>query len=66
MQYIKLSFKIFDKKIILKAFEDYRKVVNCKIEMDSEDSSIITFHTDDSFVTKEFSNYLIALSAGEV
>jgi len=67
MQVIELSLRIFKKDIILKAFEAYKEVADGIIEMNSTNNNVkLTFFTDDIHITKEFSNYLIGLSAIEV
>lgn len=65
MQQIEISFAIYSKFVMKNAFNEYKKLVNSKLQIDS-DKAIITFYTDDIYITKEFSNYMIALSAIEV
>lgn len=65
MQQIEMSLVIYSRGIILEGFEEFEKLVKSNIEF-KEDRAIITFETDDEYIIKEFSNYIIALSAAEV
>jgi len=65
MQQIEMSLAIYSIGIIQEGFEEYKKLVKSSIEF-NKDRAIITFETDDEYIIKEFSNYIIALSATEV
>ncbi|WP_238916816.1 hypothetical protein [Clostridium sp. YIM B02555] len=65
MQQIEMSLVIYSRGIILEGFEEFKKIVKSNIEF-KEDRAIVTFEADDEYVMKEFSNYVIALSAAEV
>lgn len=65
MQQIEMSLAIYSRIIILEGFDEYKKLVKSNIEF-NESRAIITFETDDEYIIKEFSNYIIALSATEV
>jgi hypothetical protein len=65
MQQIEMSLVIYSRGIILEGLEEFEKLVKSNIEF-KEDRAIVTFETDDEYIIKEFSNYVIALSAAEV
>lgn len=65
MQQIEMSLAIYSKCIIQEGLDEYKKLVKSSIEF-NDDRAIVTFETDDEYITKEFSNYVIALSATEV
>lgn len=62
MQQIEMNFVIFEKDVVQKGFNEFKNLVKSNLET-YEDKAIITFYTDDMYITKEFSNYVIALSA---
>lgn len=62
MQQIEMSLAIYSKGVIQEGFNEYKKLVKSNIEF-NEEKAIITFETNDEYITKEFSNYVIALSA---
>lgn len=62
MKQIEISLHIYSRYIIQESFNEFKKIVKSNLEF-NKDTAIITFETDDEYITKEFSNYIIALSA---
>lgn len=65
MQHIDISLKIYSMKALEEAFSNFNEVVKGNMEKIEEDLFRITFFTEDEECIKEFSNYLIGLSARE-
>lgn len=67
MQKRKFSLNLFKIETIKNAFKVYSQVAKGKITINQADNIVeVTFFADDENIMKEFSNYLIGLSATKV
>lgn len=64
MNIIEMNLSIYNLKIIEFGFNEYKKMVDGKLEVDLNKNIVeVSFYSDDRLIVKEFSNYIIALSA---